>query len=95
MDNELPDSAEAMEAKATAHALPIGWVALLVGLVIWGAYYLWAYSPWSTGWTQAGEMTTPTAASTNIVNTILFTAVPAMVLVALAFAMARRRPAKK
>ena len=32
MDNELPDSAEAMEAKATAHALPIGWVALLVGL---------------------------------------------------------------
>lgn len=95
MENELPDSPDALEAKATAHALPIGWVVLLVGLLVWGAYYLWAYSPWSTGWTQAGEMTTTTAASINITNTVLFTAVPAMVLVALYFAMARRGSAKK
>jgi heme/copper-type cytochrome/quinol oxidase subunit 2 len=95
MDNELPDSAEAMEAKATAHDLPIWWVALLVGLVAWGVFYLWAYSPWSTGWTQAGEMATTTAASTNITNTVLFTAVPAMVLLAMFLAMARRKPAKK
>ncbi len=95
MDNELPDTAEAMEAKATAHALPLGWVALLVGLVAWSLYYLWAYSPWTTGWTQAGELATTTGASTNITNTVLFTAVPAVVLVALYFAMARRKLVKK
>jgi hypothetical protein len=77
MQNELPDTAEGMEAKATAHTLPIGWQVLFWGLIIWGAYYLFTYSPWSTGWTQAGELqdVAPEVGG-NISMTILFTALP-------------------
>lgn len=54
--NEIPDTAEAMEAKATARSLPLGWLLLYGGLILWGAAYLWLYSPATTGWTQAGEL---------------------------------------
>ncbi len=33
--------------------MPVGWLALFWGLIAFGAYYLWAYSPAFTGWTQA------------------------------------------
>ena len=49
------DAAEAFESKETAHALPWGWLLLFFGLIAWGAYYLWAYSPALGGWSQAGE----------------------------------------
>jgi hypothetical protein len=77
MENELPDTAEAMEAKETAQSLPVGWQVLFWGLIIWGAYYLFTYSPWSTGWTQAGELkdVAPEVGG-NISMTILFTALP-------------------
>jgi len=77
MENELPDTAEAMEARETAHTVPIGWQVLFWGLVIWGVYYLFTYSPWSTGWTQAGELekVNPEVGG-NIGMTILFTALP-------------------
>jgi hypothetical protein len=52
---EIPDTAEAMEARETAHRLPVGWLLLFFGLIAWGAAYLWLYSPATTGWTQAGE----------------------------------------
>ncbi len=96
MAEELPDTAEALESSATAKRLPIGWVALFLALVAWGVYYLWAYSPWLSGWTQAQEFEAaagPSAAA-NITNTILFTAIPAVILVAMAVAMARRKPKK-
>ncbi|HYQ81281.1 MAG TPA: cbb3-type cytochrome c oxidase N-terminal domain-containing protein [Anaeromyxobacteraceae bacterium] len=94
MTTELPDSAEALEAKDTAKKLPWGWRLLFIGLIAWGAFYLWRYSPWSTGWTQAGEYETAQApaAATNLTHTILYTAIPALVLLFLAVAMARRRP---
>ncbi len=94
MTTELPDSAEALEAKDTARKLPWGWRILFLGLVAWGAAYLWAYSPWSTGWTQAGEYEAAQVpgAATNIAHTVLYTAIPALVLLALAAAMARRKP---
>jgi heme/copper-type cytochrome/quinol oxidase subunit 2 len=77
MDNELPDTAEAMEAKETAQTVPAGWLVLFFGLIAWGVYYLYMYSPWSTGWTQAGELekVNPEVGG-NIGMTILFTALP-------------------
>lgn len=52
---EIPDTAEAMEARETAHRLPVGWLVLFFGLIAWGAAYIWLYSPATTGWSQAGE----------------------------------------
>jgi hypothetical protein len=95
MTNELPDTAEAMEAKETARKLPAGFLLLFFGLVAWGLYYLWSYSPWSTGWTQAGELEQSMATSANVTHTIAYTAIPAAVLVVLAVAMAKRKPGKK
>ncbi len=94
MVNELPDSAEAMEAKDTAKKLPAGWLLLFFGLIAWGLWYLWAYSPWSTGWTQAKEYEAAQvpAAAANVAHTVLYTALPALVLLVLAVVMARRKP---
>ncbi len=59
MEHELTpaesDGAEAFESKATSHELPWGWLLLLFGLVAWGVFYLWAYSPALGGWSQAAE----------------------------------------
>jgi hypothetical protein len=58
MSNETPatsDLAEAFEAKATAHTLPLGWIVLALALIAWGAVYLWKYSPALGGWSQAAE----------------------------------------
>jgi len=91
-DNELPDTAEAMEAKETENTLPVGWLVLFFGLIAWGVYYLWAYSPWSTGWTQAGELekVNPEVGG-NIFMTILFTVLPASAALLLWFMQRRRR----
>jgi len=77
IDNELPDTAEGMEAKETAGTVPVGWKVLFFGLILWGVYYLYMYSPWSTGWTQAGELeqVNPEVGG-NVFMTILFTALP-------------------
>ena len=53
--NELPDTAEALEAKETAKKVPFGWWALYFGLILWGIYYLWTYSPSLGGWSQARD----------------------------------------
>ena len=77
MDNELPDTAEGMEAKATANAVPAGWIVLFLGLIAWGTWYLFKFSPWSTGWTQAGQLAEqPAEVGSNVFMTILFTALP-------------------
>jgi hypothetical protein len=87
MTNELPDTAEAMEAQATHDQVPVGWLVLFFGLIAWGAWYLWAYSPWGSGWTQAGQLEGTQAAGatveTNITLTILFTALPTAAAVGL------------
>ena len=54
MGDEL-DSIEEFEAKETAHALPIGWLILLIGLILWGIYYFVAYTPQISGWSQEKE----------------------------------------
>ncbi len=97
MIEEISDSAEAMEAKETAHALPVGFIVLFVSLVLWGIYYFFTYSPAITGWTQAKELEEGLASTTanNMTHTIAYTAIPAVVLLVMAVAMARRKPVKK
>jgi heme/copper-type cytochrome/quinol oxidase subunit 2 len=92
-DLELDDGAGQLQAKETAHTVPIGIWALFGGLVAWGVYYLAAY----IGWDQTGELAgQSTSLGTNVTHTIAYTAIPAAVIVALAVAMARRgRAAKK
>ena len=46
------DSAEDFEAKETAHQLPWGWLLLFFGLIAWGVWYGWAYTPSLGGWSQ-------------------------------------------
>ncbi len=38
--NELPDTADGLEAKETASKIPLGWWALFWGLIVWGVYYV-------------------------------------------------------
>ena len=89
--SELPDTAEGLERKETAHVLPLGFILLYGGLVLWGIWYLYAFSPWSTGWTQAGELAAAAApVESNIFMTILMTALPTLAAVGL-FLMQRSR----
>ncbi len=75
--------------------VPVGFRVLLWGLVAFGVYYLWAYSPWTTGWTQSAELASPggpaEAAGTNIFATIVFTALAVVAAVAILAALARRK----
>lgn len=48
------DNIEEFEAKETAKRLPLGWVILYVGLILWGIYYTVMYLPAISGWTQEG-----------------------------------------
>ena len=36
------DDLSAFEAKETSRKLPLGWVLLFWGLIVWGVWYLWA-----------------------------------------------------
>ena len=49
------DNIEDFEAKETSRKLPLGWVIVYVGLIVWGVYYMVNYFPPISGWTQAGE----------------------------------------
>ncbi|MBF0328774.1 MAG: hypothetical protein HQL10_06425 [Nitrospirae bacterium] len=49
------DKIEEFESKETAHKLPVGWLMLFWGLIIWGAYYLYTYTPSLGGWSQEGQ----------------------------------------
>ncbi|MEI7704999.1 MAG: hypothetical protein WCK73_10415 [Deltaproteobacteria bacterium] len=101
--NELPDTADALEAKETATKVPLGWWVLFFGLIVWGIYYFWTYTPSLGGWSQAGAYeeaakaaasatATATAAETgeNIFATILFTALATLAALLLVVGAARR-----
>jgi choline-glycine betaine transporter len=47
------DNMEVFEAKDTANKLPVGWLILFWGLILWGIYYFVAYTPAISGWTQS------------------------------------------
>ncbi len=46
------DRIEDFEAKETSRKLPVGWLILFWGLIIWGIYYFAAYTPSISGWSQ-------------------------------------------
>lgn len=72
--------------------VPRGWLLLFWGLIAFGAYYLWAYTPGFTGWTQAAEVDGAAGGSGgSILATILFTALAAAAAGSILFALARRR----
>ena len=41
-------------AEDTAHSLPLGWLAVFIGLILFGVFYIASYTPVFSGWTQAG-----------------------------------------
>ncbi len=51
------DDIQAMTREDTAHKLPIGWVILFLGLILWGVYYFVSYTPAISGWTQDKALT--------------------------------------
>lgn len=53
MMTEDIDNIEDLEAKESANKLPLGWLILFWGLIIWGVYYFVAYTPSISGWSQA------------------------------------------
>jgi hypothetical protein len=91
---EIDDPA-AFEAKETAHKLPAGWLLLFWGLVVWGAWYAWRYTPSLGGWTQAQDAEGGGASmGTNLLATIAFTAIPTLVAIGLAIAQRRRKASR-
>ena len=72
--------------------VPIGWRVLFFGLVGFGAFYLWRYTPAFTGWTQAGGVDGAAGGSgINLLATIVFTALAALAAGAILFSLARRK----
>jgi hypothetical protein len=86
------DDLSAFEAKDTSHTIPLGWSLLFWGLIAFGAYYLWAYSPALGGWRQAQDVESGGAGvGTNTLMTILFTAIPTAAAIGLALAQRARK----
>jgi hypothetical protein len=46
------DHIEDFEAKKTSRTLPLGWLLLFWGLILFGIYYVAAYTPSIGGWSQ-------------------------------------------
>lgn len=49
------DRIEDMEREDTKKKLPIGWLLLFIGLILWGIYYSISYTPEISGWSQEGQ----------------------------------------
>ena len=87
---EMEDDLTKLEAHETSRKLPVGWLLLFWGLIVWGAYYLWAYTPALGGWSQARDVDGAAAPGTNLLATVAFTAIPAAVAVALILAQRKK-----
>lgn len=53
---EEHDDIEKFVDEENANKLPLGWLCLYIGLIVWGIWYFYMYTPMFTGWTQAGEL---------------------------------------
>lgn len=88
---ELDDLSK-FEAKETSQKLPLGWVLLFWGLIVWGIGYVWAYTPALGGWSQAQDADAGGAAmGTNLLATIAFTVIPTVAAVAIVLVQRRKR----
>ena len=54
---EKLDNIHDFEAKETAKKLPLGWQLLFWGLILFGVYYVVAYTPSISGWSQERAFT--------------------------------------
>ena len=89
------DDTRVFEAEHTAGPLPWGWLALFWGLIVWGAYYAWTYTP--PRWSQAADYEATggaASAGTNIFATVFFTVLATTVAVVLLVSVSRRPRAK-
>ena len=86
------DDLTRFEAKDTAKKLPVGWLLLFLGLIVWGAYYLWTYSPALGGWSQHQDLEGGGASmGSNVLATIAFTAIPTIAAVAIVLSQRRKK----
>jgi hypothetical protein len=86
------DDPSAFEAKETSRVLPAGWLLLFWGLVVWGVWYLWAFTPALGGWSQAKDLDEGGASlGANLVATIAFTAIPTLAAIVLVLRQRRRK----
>jgi hypothetical protein len=51
MTDDMDDITE-FESKETAHTLPLGWMLLFGGLILFGIFYTIAFTPSLGGWSQ-------------------------------------------
>ncbi|HTN51968.1 MAG TPA: cbb3-type cytochrome c oxidase N-terminal domain-containing protein [Anaeromyxobacter sp.] len=90
--SEPMDDLEQFEAKETSRKLPAGWLLLFWGLIAWGAWYLWTYSPWGAGWSQVQDLEGGGAGlGSNVFATVLFTAIPATAALLIVLSQRRKR----
>jgi predicted permease len=89
MAEELDDLSK-FEAVETSRKLPAGWLLLFFGLIAWGAWYLWAYTPALGGWSQDQDLAGASPGA-NLFATILFTALPTAVAVVLILAQRKKK----
>lgn len=95
MAQDFDEEIEGLEPKEP-HPIPFGWGVLFWGLVAFGAYYLWAYTPALGGWSQEGELAAAAArassgAGVNVFAAVLFTALAAAFAIGIMLAFARRK----
>jgi hypothetical protein len=100
MAREELDDIASMEAKETSKSLPWGWLVLFWGLILWGVYYAWTYTPGLGGWSQgkayeeAAGAAGALSSETNIVATVFFTVAATTAALYLAVAMSRKKANK-
>lgn len=93
IDADIDDISK-LQAKETEHTVPFGYWLLFWGLILWGVYYLWAYSPALGGWSQALDAEGGGASpAMNLLATIAFTAIPTGAAVLILLAQRRRKRA--
>lgn len=87
---ELDDLSK-FEAKETSRKLPAGWLLLFWGLIAFGAFYLWAYTPSLGGWSQSQDLEGAASMGTNLLATIAFTAIPTIVAIGIVLAQRKKK----
>ncbi len=91
---EQLDDIQELEARPeTANVLPTGFRLLYWGLVIFGVFYLWRYSPALGGWAQSQDLEGGggAGAGANIFATVAFTAIPTAAAIWLIVAQRAKR----
>lgn len=94
MANDELDDMTQLEAKETSQTIPGGYLLLYFGLIVWGIWYLWAYSPWGSGWSQAKDLEGTPSSGINLLWTVAFTAIPALAALLIALAQRNRKKGK-